>query len=337
MVNQSDDQPALVEEDALEPELPICDPHHHFWDRDAHQGGDRYLLDELTQDLSGGHNVTHTVFIECRSMYRAQGPEELRPVGETEFVQGIAAQSASGMYGPTAVAAGIVSNANLMLGAAVEPVLEAHLAASGNRFRGIRFSCAWDASPEVGSPASNAPGMLLDSRFREGFACLQKLGLSFDALVYHTQLGEVADLADAFPGATIILNHIGRPLGVGPYAGRGAEVFEAWQEGIAAVAQRDNVLVKLGGFGNPISGYDWHQRPIPPSSTELMETITPWLMFCIEQFGPERCMFESNFPVDKASYTYTTVWNAFKRVSQDFSAAEKAAMFQGTAVKAYRL
>ena len=337
MVNHPDDRPAPVVEDAVEPELPICDPHHHFWDRDAHRGGDRYLLDELTQDLSGGHNVTHTVFIECRSMYRAQGPEELRPVGETEFVQGIAAQSASGNYGPTAVAAGIVSNANLMLGAAVEPVLEAHLAASGNRFRGIRFSCAWDASPEVGSPGSNAPGMLLDSRFREGFACLQKLGLSFDALVYHTQLGELADLADAFPGVTIILNHIGRPLGVGPYAGKGAEVFYVWQEGIAAVAQRANVLVKLGGFGNPISGYDWHQRPVPPSSTELLETITPWLMFCIEQFGPERCMFESNFPVDKASYTYTTVWNAFKRVSQDFSAAERAAMFQGTAVKAYRL
>ena len=337
MVNQPDDRPALAVEDAAEPELPICDPHHHFWDRDIHRGGDRYLLDELTQDLSGGHNVTHTVFIECRSMYRAEGPEELRSIGETEFVQGIAAQSASGNYGPTAVAAGIVSNANLMLGAAVEPVLEAHIAASGNRFRGIRFSCAWDASPEVGSPGSNAPGMLLDSRFREGFACLQKLGLSFDALVYHTQLGELADLADAFPGATIILNHIGRPLGVGPYAGKRTEVFEAWQEGITAVAQRANVLVKLGGFGNPISGYDWHQRPIPPSSTELVETITPWLMFCIEQFGPERCMFESNFPVDKASYTYTTVWNAFKRVSQDFSAAERAAMFQGTAVKAYRL
>ena len=337
MVNQPDDRPALVVEDAVEPELPICDPHHHFWDRDVHPGGDRYLLDELTEDLSWGHNVTHTVFVECRSMYRAEGPEELRSVGETEFVQGIAAQSASGNYGPTAVAAGIVSNANLMLGAAVEPVLEAHLTASGNRFRGIRFSCAWDPSPEVGSPGSNAPRMLLDSRFREGFACLQKLGLSFDALVYHTQLGELADLADAFPGATIILNHIGRPLGVGPYAGKGAEVFGAWQEGIASVARRPNVLVKLGGFGNPISGYDWHQRPVPPSSTELVETITPWLMFCIEQFGPERCMFESNFPVDKASYTYTTVWNAFKRVSRDFSAAERAAMFQGTAVKAYRL
>ena len=337
MANEPDDRPALVVEDAVEPELPICDPHHHFWDRDVHRGGDRYLLDELARDLSGGHNVTHTVFIECRSMYRALGPEELRSVGETEFVQGIAAQSASGNYGPTAVAAGIVSNANLMLGAAVEPVLEAHLAASGNRFRGIRFSCAWDASPEVGSPGSNAPGMLLDSKFRKGFACLQKLGLSFDALVYHTQLGELADLADAFPDATIILNHIGRPLGVGPYAGKGAEVFDAWREGITAVAQRANVLVKLGGFGNPISGYDWHQRPIPPSLTELVETITPWLMFCIEQFGPERCMFESNFPVDKASYTYTTVWNAFKRVSQDFSATERAAMFQGTAVKAYRL
>ena len=337
MVSQPDDRLELVVEDAIEPGLPICDPHHHFWDRDAHRGGDRYLLDQLAQDLGGGHNVTQTVFIECGSMYRAQGPEELRSVGETEFVQGIAAQSASGKYGPTEVAAGIVSNANLMLGAAVEPVLEAHRAASGNRFRGIRFSCAWDASPEVGSPGSNGPGMLLDSRFREGFACLQRLGLSFDALVYHTQLRELADLAAAFPDTTIILNHVGRPLGTGPYADKREEVFADWQEGIAAVAQYANVVVKLGGFGNPISGYDWHRRPMPPTSAELVETITPWLMFCIEQFGPERCMFESNFPVDKASYAYTTVWNAFKQVSRGFSEAERAAMFQGTAVKAYRL
>ena len=333
MASQRDSWLALTVEDPLEPGMPICDPHHHFWDRD----GDRYLLDQLTEDLSGGHNITQTVFIECRSMYRAHGPEEMKPIGETEFVQGIAAQSASGQYGPTAVAAGIVSNANLMLGAAVQPVLEAHVAASSNRFRGIRFSCAWDASPEIAPGRSNSPGMMQDSRFREGFDCLQRMGLSFDALVYHTQLGELADLAAAFPDATIILNHIGRPLGSGPYAGRRDEVFADWQNGIAAVAAHENVVVKLGGFGNLISGYDWHQRAIPPASAEVAQAIEPWLTYCIEQFGPGRCMFESNFPVDKASYAYTTVWNAFKRLTRDYSETEQAAMFQGTALRAYRL
>ena len=324
---------AQTVEDAMDPGLPICDPHHHFWDRD----GDRYLLDQLTEDVSGGHNIAQTVFIECHSMYRAHGPDEMRSVGEIEFVQGLAAQSASGQYGPTEVAAGIVGNANLMLGSAVQPALEALIAASSNRFRGIRFSCAWDASPQVSPGSPNTPGMLMDARLREGFNCLRNLGLSFDALVYHTQLAELADLAGAFPDATIVLNHIGRPLGVGPYAGKRDEVFADWQKGIAAVAEHENVVVKLGGFGNVISGYDWHQRPIPPTSTELAETIAPWIMFCIERFGPERCMFESNFPVDKNSYAYTNGWNAFKRVTAGFSDPEKAAMFQGTAVKAYRL
>ena len=261
----------------------------------------------------------------------------MRAIGETEFVQGLAAQSASGQYGPTEVAAGIVSNADLMLGDAVAPVLEAHLAASNNRFRGIRFSCSWDASPEVSLGRSTTAGMLADANLRAGFDRLQRMGLSFDALVFHPQLPELADLAGAFPDATIILNHIGRPLGVGPYAGRRDEVFADWQRGIATVAAHENVVVKLGGFGNVISGYDWHQRDVPPNSEELAETIRPWLDYCIEQFGPERCMFESNFPVDKASYSYTTVWNAFKRVTAAYSDAEKAAMFQGTAVRAYRL
>ncbi len=324
---------ALTIEDAIEPDLPICDPHHHFWDR----GGVRYLLDELSKDLAGGHRIAQTLFIECRSMYRAHGPEEMRSVGETEFVQGFAAQSASGQYGPTTVAAGIVSNADLTLGAAVEPVLEAHMAASSNRFRGVRFSCAWDASPEIASGRSNSPGMLLDAKFREGFACLEKLGLSFDALLYHTQLGELADLARAFPGVTIILNHIGRPLGVGPYAGKREEVISEWKKGINTVAACPNVAVKVGGLGNTISGFDWHQRAIPPASAELAGTMAPYFLYCIEQFGPNRCMFESNFPVDKASFSYTTIWNAFKRISQDFSQEERLALFHDTAVKAYRL
>ena len=333
MTTQREAWLSQIAEEAIEPDLPICDPHHHFWDRD----GDRYLLDQLTDDLGGGHNVTQTVFIECHSMYRASGPEEMRSVGEIEFVQGLAAQSASGQYGPTEVAAGIVGNANLMLGDAVQPVLEAHQTASGNRFRGIRFSCAWDASPDVSPGSPNTQRMLADPRLRAGFDVLQNMGLSFDALVYHTQLGELADLAGEFPNSVIILNHIGRPLGVGPYAGRRDEVFADWQRGIAAVAQHENVVCKLGGFGNVISGYPWHQQDVPPTSQDVADTIRPWLEHCIEHFGPERCMFESNFPVDKNSYAYTTCWNAFKRVTSGYSASEKAAMYQGTAVRAYRL
>ena len=324
---------ALTEEEAIEPGLPILDPHHHLWDRPDN----RFLLDELTADLSGGHRVVQTVFVECHSMYRKGGPPEMAAVGETEFVQGVAAQSASGQYGDTAVAAGIVSGADLTLGNAVAPVLEAHMAASGNRFRGIRFSLAWDASPEITPATVRTKGLLSDAKVRQGLACLGQRGLSFDALVYHPQLTELVELANAFPDLTIILNHIGRPLGTGPYAGRRDEVFENWKKGITAIAACPNVVVKVGGLGNTISGFDWHQRSLPPTSTELAKTMEPYYLFCIEQFGVNRCMFESNFPVDKASYSYTVLWNAFKRMTRDFSKGELAALFHDTAAKAYRL
>ena len=324
---------ALTEEEALVPDMPICDPHHHFWDR----ADGRYFLDELLKDTGSGHRVAQTVFIECRSMYRQAGPVEMRPVGETEFVQGIAAQSASGQYGPTAVAAGIVSNADLSLGAAVRPVLEAHSAAGSGRFRGIRYSAAWDASPEVTSARALRQGLLSDATFREGIATLQSMDLSFDAIVYHPQLPELADLARAFPDLTIILNHVGRPLGIGPYAGRRDEVLEDWKKGIDAVAECPNVVVKVGGLGNTISGFDWHQRPFPPGSNEVARAAAPYYLYCIEKFGPDRCMFESNFPVDKESYSYTVCWNTFKRLARDFSATEQADLFHNTAARSYRL
>ena len=324
---------AQVQEQILEPDLKICDPHHHLWDYPHN----RYLFDELLADLRSGHNVMSTVFMECASMYRADGPDVMKPVGETEFVQGVAAQSASGQFGDTAVAAGIVSNADFSLGDAVAPVLEAHMAASGNRFRGIRFSLSWDASPEITPASSRTRGLLSDPKFREGFAYLQRYGLSFDALVYHPQLTELVDLANAFPEVTFILNHIGRPLGTGPYAGKRDEVFADWKKGITAIAACPNVVVKVGGLGNTISGFDWHQRPLPPTSTELAKTMAPYYLFCIEQFGANRCMFESNFPVDKASYSYTVLWNAFKRITRDFSKSELTALFHDTAAKAYRL
>ncbi len=333
MTTQLESWLALTEEEPIEPGLPICDPHHHFWDRPD----GRYFLDELLRDTGSGHQVAQTVFIECRSMYRQAGPPELQSVGEVEFVQGIAAQSASGHYGSTVVAGAIVGNANLMLGDGVTPVLEALSIAGSGRFRGIRCTTAWDASPEVTATRATAPGMLGEPKFREGAACLQRLRLSYDAILYHPQLPELADFARALPDLTIILNHVGRPLGIGPYAGRRDELMEGWRRDIDAVAECPNVVVKVGGLGNPISGFDWHQRPLPPGSREIAQAAAPYYLYCIEKFGADRCMFESNFPVDKQSYSYTVCWNAFKRLTRDFSGGEQADLFHNTAARAYRL
>jgi len=328
---------ALTIEEPLEPALPICDPHHHLWDRVGFVVQPRYFLEELLRDTGDGHNIIRTVFVECQAMYRRDGPPEMRPVGETEFVQGIAAQSASGQYGATEVAAGIVSFADLTLGAAVAPVLAAHAVAGARRLRGIRHAAAHDPSPQISSYRSPPKGLLSAPRFRAGFGRLQEYGLSFDAWLYHPQLPELADLARAFPKTTIILDHIGGPLGIGPYAGRRDEVFRDWQAGIAELATCPNVAVKLGGIGMTSYGFGWHERAKPPSSTELAEACAPYYLYCIERFGIHRCMFESNFPVDKVSYSYTVMWNAFKRLTGGFSAGERAALFHDTAARVYRL
>ena len=322
----------LTTEDPIAPELPICDPHHHLWDHPD----SRYLLEELLRDTGGGHNIVQTVFVECRSKYRQEGPEEMQPVGETEFVQDIATQSESGQYGKTRVAAGIVGFANLTLGAAVKPVLEAHVAAGRGRFRGIRHIAAWDGSPDIRSSAST-PQLLLDSKFREGFACLKEYDLSFDTWLYHRQLVELADLARAFPDTAIILDHIGGPLGIGPYAGKREEVLAEWKSSITTLATCSNVVVKLGGLGMPICGFGWHQRTTPPGSAELAEAMAPYYHWCIEQFGVDRCMFESNYPVDKVAYSYTVMWNAFKRLARGFSPQARSALFHDTAARVYRL
>ena len=322
----------LTAEDPIDPDLPICDPHHHLWDRP----NSRYVLEELLKDTGGGHNIVQTVFVECRSAYRSDGPEEMKPIGETEFVESIASRSAGGQYGATRAAAGIVGFADLTLGAAVRPVLEAHTAASRDRFRGIRHISAWDGSPDIRSSVGTA-GLLLDPKFREGFACLLQHGLSFDAWLYHPQIADLTDLAKAFPGTTIILDHVGGPLAIGPYAGQREEVFQDWKKAIATLSTCPNVVVKLGGLGMPICGFGWHERATPPTSTELAEAMAPYYMWCIEQFGASRCMFESNFPVDKVSYSYTVMWNAFKRIARDFSPEDRTALFHDTAVRAYRL
>ena len=327
---------SLTQETTLEPEIPICDPHHHFWDlRPQSIPYQRYLLHELIADINSGHNVRSTVFVEARSMYRVDGPVELRPVGEVEFVQGLAAASASGIYGPSLAAAAIVGHADLTLGEGVAPVLEALRAASPNRFKGIRHNVTWSPDPALENRESE--GILANSQFRSGARVLARTGLSLDTMLSFPQLPELAEFAKAVPELQIILNHIGGGNRVGIYANRDEEVATVWKQGIALVAACPNVTVKLGGMGMPRWGFGWHRRDVPIGSEELAQSMLPWMNYCIEQFGPDRCMFESNFPPDKVSHSYNILYNAFKRLCKDYSASERAAMFHDTATAVYRI
>ncbi len=321
---------ARTREEPIDPRQEIVDPHHHLWD----YPDSRYMLEELHADTGAGHNVTATVFVECASGYRDGGPEELRVVGETEFVRDAAER------GDRAGAriAGIVGHTDLLRGDRARGVLEAHLEAAGGRFRGIRHSAAHDPSPDIRvSHSKPPPGMLLRSDFRRGFACLAPLDLSFDAWLYHPQIDELTDLAHTFPDTQIVLDHVGGPLGIGPYRDRRDEVRAGWRRSIADLARCENVVVKLGGLPMKICGFGWHKQDAPPSSAKTAEAHRPWYLHCIDCFGVDRCMFESNFPVDRAGGSYTLLWNSFQRIVADFSDDEKAALFRGTARRVYRL
>ena len=322
-------------ETVLEPDLPIIDPHHHLIDRPA---SGTYLLPDLLADIGSGHNIVATVYLEWLSMYRADGPEEMRPVGEIEFANGVAAMAASGGYGKTRVCAGIVGHGELTLGAGVKKVLEAMIVAGGGRFRGIRFIASMDADQaQWGATAVRPMGLLRDARVREGFAQLAPLGLTFDAWVYHPQLGDVIDLARAFPGTQIVLNHVGGPIGLGRYKGKRDEVFADWSGRIRELASCPNVHVKLGGLGMKMFGFDVHEGEIAPGSEQLAGLWRPYVETCIDAFGTKRAMFESNFPVDKGSYGYGVYWNTCKRLASGASTSEKADLFFGTASRFYRL
>ncbi|MGA3397578.1 MAG: amidohydrolase family protein [Acetobacteraceae bacterium] len=323
---------AKLHEDILHPDLPIVDPHHHLWDRP----GSKYYLDELLTDLNAGHNIVATVFLQCFWAYRPDGPEEMRPVGETEFVASVAAE-AERRATRTRVCAAIVGHVDFRAGAQVDAVLEAHVAAAGGRFRGIRQVTA--RHPDFLASISTPPplGLMGDPAFRAGFARLGKYGLSFDAWLYHTQLGELLDLARAYPATPIVINHVGGPLGVGPYRGTRHEVFAAWHDSMRWLATCPNVHVKLGGLAMAVNGFDFHHQVLPPSSGELASAWQPWMHACIEAFGADRCMFESNFPVDKAMCSYPVLWNAFKRLAAGASADERRALFHDTAARFYRI
>ena len=322
-------------EQALEPDLPIIDAHHHLWDDDR----GTYLLPDLVADIRGGHNIRATVFVECTAMYRADGPEAMRPLGEIEFVNGISAMSASGGYGPFRVAAAIVGRADFRLGEKVQDVLEAQIALAGGRLRGIRYSIPFDVTGEIDKyfPRVVLPGQSADPTWRVGYSCLAKYGLTYDVWCYHLQIPELNALARAFPDITIILDHVGGPLGVGPYASRKTEVFKEWRHSITELADCPNVVVKLGGLGMLTFGFNLHLGDLPPSSEVLASTWKPFIETCIDAFGVDRCMYEANFPQDKQSCDYNACWNAFKRISAGASASEKSALFSGTSARVYQL
>lgn len=318
-------------EPILDPDLPIVDPHHHLWDR----GGHRYLAEELRADLDAGHAIVATGYVECLSGYRSDGPPELRPVGETAFVAATLPEPLAGRRGPIRAAAAIVGFADLALGAAVAPVLAAHIEAAPDRFRGIRYVTAWHAGDAIHGAYPTEPGMLGRPEVRAGIATLGAMGLVFDVWAYFTQLDEVAAAADACPDTLFVLDHLGGPIGIGPYAGRRADVFAAWRDALAALARRPNIAVKLGGLGMALAGFGFRKRAAPPSSATLAEAWAPYFETAIALFGVERAMFESNYPVDKTSGTHATIWNAFKRIAAGASDSEKAALFAGTAARVY--
>ncbi len=322
---------ASYTEEPVDPDQVICDPHHHLWEFPD----DTYLLEQLRADTGAGHNVVSTVFIECTAGYRSDGPEALRPVGETEFVlaQALESERTSGSE-----IRGIVGLADLSLGSSVAEVLAAHIEAGGERFKGIRHATALDPSPEVRrSHTRPTPGLMAEPAFREGFAELAHHDLRFDAWLYHPQITELVDLAHAHSDVLIVLDHLGGPLGVGPYAGQREEVRADWRRSIMLLAECPNVSIKLGGIGMTVFGLDWHHQATPPTSDALVEAWGPDIEFCIEQFGVRRSMFESNFPVDRRSTSYTVLWNTFQKITAGYSIDERSALFHDTAASFYDL
>ncbi len=320
-------------ETAIEPELEIVDAHHHLWDYETPYGC--YDLADLRGDTGAGHNVVQTVFIDCGANYLTAGPESLRPVGETIFVAG---RADSGDQTPGARIAAIVSHTNLMLGEGAGEVLDAHIEAGGGRFRGIRHSGAISKTEEVMSSRGEPPADLYRRpAFQAGARELAARRLTFDAWQYHHQLGEVVALARALPDLRIVVNHLGGPIGVGAWAGRWDEVHSDLRRHLVDLAACDNVWLKVGGIGMSRFGTGWDRTVEAPSSDKIVDKWGDTVRFAIDTFGPSRCMFESNYPVDSQTMGYVELWNALKKMSVGYSADERLGLFAGTARRAYRL
>jgi predicted TIM-barrel fold metal-dependent hydrolase len=330
---------AKLREPALEPELPICDCHHHLWGHRDHPAATRYLLDNLLADIDdSGHNIVSTVFVDSNAMFRADGDRATAPIGEVEFANGVAAMCASGLYGKTQVAAGIISHADMRLGSAAGDVLDAMARAAPARFRGIRHSAAWDADEAFPKHRHvNGPQLLLDESFRAGIAEVSRRGLVYECYLWHPQLPELTDLARAFPDLTIICNHCGGPLGAESYRGKRDQVMAEWRASMAELAKCENVIVKLGGVNMVVNGHDWEKREQPPTSDEMVAAAGPYIEQSIELFGTKRGMFESNYPAERTTAGYGEVWNFFKKMTKSFSPDEKAALYRDNAVRVYRL
>lgn len=323
-------------EAVLDPLMPIVDAHHHIFGTAADPHF--YRLQDLGQDVAGGHHLIGTVWVEAYEVgWRTDGPPELRSVGEVEGVVRLTSTPVHGEHGHCDVAAGMVSNVDLMLGDRVVPVLEAHVEAAAGRLRGVRHHAMHDEG-KVGSYVKNSrPCILAEPSLRRGVARLDHFDLTFDALVYHPQIDEVADLADAFPDLTIILNHMGQVLGVADFAPRREAVRAQWERAMRSLALRPNVHVKIGGMGMPMFGFGFEAGAAPATSQTLAQAWQPYIDLCLEAFGSERCMFESNFPVDKQSCSYTALWNAFKLATRSLSESERRDLFYRSACRAYRL
>jgi predicted TIM-barrel fold metal-dependent hydrolase len=322
-----------VVEEIVDPEVSIVDPHHHLWPEGR---GLRYGLDQLAVDTRSGHRVVATVFVECHAAYRDDGPEHLRPVGETEFVAASAARLAA-EYPDAPPIAGIVAYADLSLPPdQLDEVLDAHTAAGDGRFVGIRDALSRPIERDaLRIPGRALPDRYLDAAFRRGVRELGRRGLTYDTWHYHHQNVEMLELARAVPETTMILDHFGTPLGVGMYAGRRDEIFPEWADGITALAACPNVVAKLGGLAMPDNGFGWHEAGRPPTSDEFVAAQAPYYHHTIEAFGPRRCMFESNFPVDRMSLSYPVLWNALEKIASRYDPSERSAMFEGTARRVY--
>lgn len=326
---------AQTHEDPISPDLDIIDAHHHLWDR----SGSRYLIEEFSDDIGfSGRNISASVYVQCRSMLRNSGPTAYRPVGEIEFIRGVAAQARSGSYGPTLVGSGVVGGADLKLGAAVGPVLDEMMAAGGGLLRGIRTPVAWHPDPAISSgPVKCDPGIMETAAFNDGVEQLVARDLSLDLWAYQTQLPEVFRLANAFPKLKLALNHLGGPILAGHADTESDARILSWRHELEKLAVLPNVHIKLGGFGMPVMGFNFRGRATPPSSNDLVRLVGPLVQTCIEIFGPERCMFESNFPVDRVSFGYGTLWNAFEKLTESIAVDKKHVLFHDTAKNFYKL
>lgn len=329
-----------IKEEIIDPDMEIIDPHHHLWHGPENPPGVkesyRYLLEDLWRDTSSGHNIKKTVFIDCGQEYYSEGPEQFKPVGETEFVVEIAKKAR--LNPDKAQIAGIIGHANMMLGSKVKEVLEMHKEKGEGLFRGIRHAGGWDKDDRVRNAHSHpTPHIYLEDNFQQGLQELSSLGMVFDTWHYHNQIKDLTQLANNLPDLIIIHDHFGGPLGIGPYEGQREMIYTQWKEDIYELSQCKNVYAKLGGLAMPVNGWDWHKRDLPATSDEIIEEQERYYLYTLECFGPERSMFESNFPVDKQSVAYHVIWNAYKKMTGDLSATDKRKLFYETANKVYNL